>query len=123
TRFSRDWSSDVCSSDLVGFGKTEVAIRAAFKAVNDRKQVAVLVPTTILAMQHYQTFKERLGSFPVKVDYINRFRTAKEIKEITGQVTSGEIDILVGTHRIVNKDIKFRDLGLLIIDEEQKFGG
>lgn len=106
----------------VGFGKTEVAIRAAFKAVNDRKQVAVLVPTTILAMQHYQTFKERLGSFPVKVDYINRFRTAKEIKEITAQVTSGEIDILVGTHRIVNKDIKFRDLGLLVIDEEQKFG-
>jgi len=106
----------------VGFGKTEVAIRAAFKAVNDRKQVAVLVPTTILAMQHYQTFKERLGSFPVKVDYINRFRTAKEIKEITKQVTSGEIDILVGTHRIVNKDVKFRDLGLLVIDEEQKFG-
>ncbi len=106
----------------VGFGKTEVAIRSAFKAVNDRKQVAVLVPTTILAMQHYQTFKDRLGSFPVKVDYINRFRTAKEIKEITKQVTSGEIDILVGTHRIVNKDIKFKDLGLLIIDEEQKFG-
>ena len=106
----------------VGFGKTEVAIRAAFKAVNDRKQVAVLVPTTILAMQHYQTFKERLGSFPVKVDYINRFRTAKEIREITEQVTSGEIDILVGTHRIVNKDVKFRDLGLLVIDEEQKFG-
>lgn len=106
----------------VGFGKTEVAIRAAFKAVNDRKQVAILVPTTILAMQHYQTFKERLESFPVKVDYINRFRTAKEIKEITQQVTSGEIDILVGTHRIVNKDIKFKDLGLLIIDEEQKFG-
>jgi transcription-repair coupling factor (superfamily II helicase) len=106
----------------VGFGKTEVAIRAAFKAVNDRKQVAILVPTTILAMQHFQTFKERLENFPVKVDYINRFRTAKEIKEITQQVTSGEIDILVGTHRIVNKDIKFRDLGLLIIDEEQKFG-
>ncbi|MBT0812083.1 transcription-repair coupling factor [Litoribacter ruber] len=106
----------------VGFGKTEIAIRAAFKAVNDRKQVAILVPTTILAMQHYQTFKERLQDFPVKVDYINRFRTTKEIKEITKQVTSGEIDILVGTHRIVNKDIKFRDLGLLVIDEEQKFG-
>ncbi|SIS61394.1 transcription-repair coupling factor [Belliella pelovolcani] len=106
----------------VGFGKTEVAIRAAFKAVNDRKQVAILVPTTILAMQHYQTFKERLEAFPVKVDYINRFRTAKEIKEITKQVTSGEIDILVGTHRIVNKDIKFKNLGLLVIDEEQKFG-
>src|SRR5690606_14095724 len=101
---------------------TEVAIRAAFKAVNDRKQVAVLVPTTILAMQHFHTFQERLENFPVKVDYINRFRTDREIKEITKQVTSGEIDILIGTHRIVNKDIKFRDLGLLIIDEEQKFG-
>ncbi|MEN2280788.1 transcription-repair coupling factor [Algoriphagus sp. SE2] len=106
----------------VGFGKTEVAIRAAFKAVNDRKQVAVLVPTTILAMQHYQTFSERLENLPVKVEYINRFRSAKEIKEIISQVKSGEIDILVGTHKIVNKDIVFRDLGLLIIDEEQKFG-
>ncbi len=106
----------------VGFGKTEVAIRAAFKACNDRKQVAILVPTTILAMQHYRTFKERLESFPVKVEYINRFRSAKEIKEIVKQVTSGEIDILVGTHRIVNKDIKFKNLGLLVIDEEQKFG-
>ncbi|QDH78212.1 transcription-repair coupling factor [Echinicola soli] len=106
----------------VGFGKTEVAIRAAFKAINDRKQVAVLVPTTILAMQHYRTFKERLEGFPVKVDYINRFRSTKQVKEITKQVTSGEIDILVGTHRIVNKDIQFKDLGLLIIDEEQKFG-
>lgn len=106
----------------VGFGKTEVAVRAAFKAVNDRKQVAILVPTTILAMQHYQTFKERLENFPVKVDYINRFRSAKEIREIAEQVKSGEIDILVGTHRIVSKDVVFRDLGLLIIDEEQKFG-
>jgi len=106
----------------VGFGKTEVAIRAAFKALNDRKQVAILVPTTILAMQHYQTFKERLKDFPVKVEYINRFRSAKEIKEIIQQVSSGEIDILVGTHRIVNKDIQFKDLGLLVIDEEQKFG-
>ncbi|MEP1956197.1 MAG: transcription-repair coupling factor, partial [Algoriphagus sp.] len=106
----------------VGFGKTEVAIRAAFKAVNDRKQVAVLVPTTILAMQHFHTFSERLGSFPVKIEYINRFRTAKEIKEIIAQVKTGEIDILVGTHKIVNKDIVFKDLGLLVIDEEQKFG-
>lgn len=106
----------------VGFGKTEVAIRAAFKAVNDRKQVAVLVPTTILAMQHFHTFKERLGDLPLKVDYINRFRTAKEIKEIVAQVKTGEIDILIGTHKIVNKDIVFKDLGLLIIDEEQKFG-
>jgi transcription-repair coupling factor (superfamily II helicase) len=106
----------------VGFGKTEVAIRAAFKAVNDRKQVAVLVPTTILAMQHYQTFKERLENFPVKVDFINRFRTTKQVKEIVEKVKSGEIDILVGTHKIVNKDIQFKDLGLLVIDEEQKFG-
>lgn len=106
----------------VGFGKTEIAIRAAFKAANDRKQVAILVPTTILAMQHFQTFKERLAQFPVEIDYINRFRTAKEIKEIVSKVNSGEIDILIGTHRIVNKDIKFKDLGLLIIDEEQKFG-
>jgi transcription-repair coupling factor (superfamily II helicase) len=106
----------------VGFGKTEVAIRAAFKAVNDRKQVALLVPTTILAMQHFQTFKERLANFPVKVDYINRFRSAKAISAIKEQVKSGEIDILIGTHKIVNKDIAFKDLGLLIIDEEQKFG-
>ncbi len=106
----------------VGFGKTEVAIRAAFKAVNDRKQVAVLVPTTILAMQHFHTFTERLENFPVKVEYINRFRSAKEIKDIISQVKSGEIDILIGTHKIVSKDIEFKDLGLLVIDEEQKFG-
>lgn len=106
----------------VGFGKTEVAIRAAFKAVNDRKQVAILVPTTILAMQHFQTLQERLENFPVKVDYINRFRSAKDIKTIKEQVASGEIDILIGTHKIVGKDIEFKDLGLLIIDEEQKFG-
>ena len=106
----------------VGFGKTEVAIRAAFKAVNDRKQVAILVPTTILAMQHYQTLSERLENFPVKVDYLNRFRSAKDIKAIKEQVTSGEIDILIGTHKIVSKDIEFKDLGLLIIEEEQKFG-
>jgi transcription-repair coupling factor (superfamily II helicase) len=106
----------------VGFGKTEVAIRAAFKAVNDRKQVAILVPTTILAMQHYQTLSERLENFPVKVDYLNRFRSAKDIKAIKEQVASGEIDILIGTHKIVGKDVEFQDLGLLIIDEEQKFG-
>lgn len=106
----------------VGFGKTEVAIRAAFKAVNDRKQVAILVPTTILAMQHFQTFTERLENFPVKVDYINRFRSAKDIRSIREQVASGEIDILIGTHKIVNKDMEFKDLGLLVIDEEQKFG-
>ena len=106
----------------VGFGKTEVAIRAAFKAVSDNKQVAVLVPTTILAMQHYRTFSERLSDFPVKIEYINRFRTTGQIKDILKETAAGEIGILIGTHRIVNKDIKFKDLGLLIIDEEQKFG-
>ena len=106
----------------VGFGKTEVAIRAAFKAVTDSKQVAVLVPTTILAMQHYKTFSERLADFPARVEYINRFKSEKQIKEILKDVESGRIDILIGTHRIVNKDIKFKDLGLLVIDEEQKFG-
>ena len=106
----------------VGFGKTEVAIRAAFKAVCDSKQVAVLVPTTILAWQHYQTFKLRLKDFPVKVDYINRFKTNKEQKETLQKVKSGEVDILIGTHRIVGKDVKFNDLGLMVIDEEQKFG-
>ncbi|OIN57177.1 transcription-repair coupling factor [Arsenicibacter rosenii] len=106
----------------VGFGKTEVAIRAAFKAVSDNKQVAVLVPTTILAMQHYRTFSERLSDFPVKIEYINRFRTAGQIKDILKETANGQIGILIGTHRIVNKDIKFKDLGLLIIDEEQKFG-
>jgi transcription-repair coupling factor (superfamily II helicase) len=106
----------------VGFGKTEVAIRAAFKAVTDSKQVAVLVPTTILAMQHYKTFSERLADFPARVEYINRFKSEKQIKEILKDVESGRIDILIGTHRIVNKDIKFKNLGLLVIDEEQKFG-
>jgi len=106
----------------VGFGKTEIAIRAAFKAVTDNKQVAVLVPTTILAMQHYKTFMDRMADFPVKIDYINRFRSAAQIKETLKGVASGEIGILIGTHRIVNKDIKFKDLGLLVIDEEQKFG-
>lgn len=106
----------------VGFGKTEVAIRAAFKACTDGKQVAVLVPTTILAMQHYHTFKERLANFPIKVNYINRFKSAKEIKDTLKEVESGHVNILIGTHRIVNKDVKFKDLGLLVIDEEQKFG-
>lgn len=106
----------------VGFGKTEIAIRAAFKAVNDSKQVAVLVPTTILALQHYKTFKERLKDLPCNVDYINRFRTTKEQKQIVKKLADGTIDIIVGTHRIIGKDIKFKDLGLLIIDEEQKFG-
>lgn len=106
----------------VGFGKTEVAIRAAFKATADGKQVAVLVPTTILAMQHHRTFKERLRNLPVRVEYISRFRTEKETKKILADVKEGKVDILVGTHRVVSKDIEFKDLGLLIVDEEQKFG-
>jgi transcription-repair coupling factor (superfamily II helicase) len=106
----------------VGFGKTEVAIRAAFKAATDGKQVAVLVPTTILALQHYKTFSERLKDFPVKVDYINRFKPAKAQKETLEKLEKGQVDILIGTHGIVGKGVKFRDLGLMIIDEEQKFG-
>jgi transcription-repair coupling factor (superfamily II helicase) len=106
----------------VGFGKTEVAIRAAFKAVADSKQVAVLVPTTILAMQHHKTFAERLSKLPVNVEEISRFRSTKEINETLKKLKEGRIDILIGTHRILNKDIEFKDLGLLIIDEEQKFG-
>jgi len=106
----------------VGFGKTEIAIRAAFKAVADSKQVAILVPTTILALQHYKTFKKRLKDFPCNVDYINRFKTQKQQKETIAKLANGEVDILIGTHRIVGKDVKFADLGLLIVDEEQKFG-
>jgi transcription-repair coupling factor (superfamily II helicase) len=106
----------------VGFGKTEIAIRAAFKAAIDGKQTAVLVPTTILALQHYKTFSERFKDFPVKVDYINRFKSAKEQKETFKKVTEGKIDILIGTHKILSDSVKFKDLGLLIIDEEQKFG-
>lgn len=106
----------------VGFGKTEIAIRAAFKAVNDSKQVAVLVPTTILALQHYRTFSERLKGFPCTVDYINRFKSTKQIRETLEKVANGKIDIIIGTHRLVSKDVKFKDLGLLIVDEEQKFG-
>jgi transcription-repair coupling factor (superfamily II helicase) len=106
----------------VGFGKTEISIRAAFKAVADNKQVAVLVPTTVLAFQHYQTFKDRLKDFPCTVEYISRARTTKEINRILESLQSGALNILVGTHRLVGKDIKFKDLGLLIIDEEQKFG-
>jgi transcription-repair coupling factor (superfamily II helicase) len=106
----------------VGFGKTEVAIRAAFKAVCDNKQVAVLVPTTILAMQHYKTFKERLNGLPCIVEYINRFKTSQQIKETLKRVADGTTNILIGTHRIISKDIHFKELGLLVIDEEQKFG-
>ncbi|MGF7230748.1 transcription-repair coupling factor [Arachidicoccus sp.] len=106
----------------VGFGKTEIAVRAAFKSVIDGKQAAILVPTTILAFQHYKTFSDRLKEFPVTVDYINRFKTSKEKKETLQRLAEGKIDIIIGTHALLAKDVKFRDLGIMIIDEEQKFG-
>jgi transcription-repair coupling factor (superfamily II helicase) len=106
----------------VGYGKTEVAMRAAFKAVADSKQVAVLAPTTVLAFQHYQTFKRRFAAFPVRVEMISRFRTEKEQKKVLEEVEAGKVDILIGTHRILSKDVKFQDLGLLVVDEEQRFG-
>lgn len=106
----------------VGFGKTEIAIRAAFKAVADDKQVAVLVPTTVLAYQHYQTFKERLKDFPCRVDYLSRARPASQAREVLKKLKSNEVNVIIGTHRILGKDVEFKDLGLLIIDEEQKFG-
>ena len=106
----------------VGFGKTEIAIRAAFKAVSDSKQVAILVPTTVLAFQHYKTLSDRLKGFPCRIEYISRARTAKQVKEITQSLKDGKIDILIGTHKIVGKDVIFKDLGLMIVDEEQKFG-
>jgi transcription-repair coupling factor (superfamily II helicase) len=106
----------------VGFGKTELAVRAAFKAVADSKQVAILVPTTILALQHFKTFTSRLKDFPCNVDYISRLKSSTEIKSISASIESGKTDIIIGTHRLLNKEIKFKDLGLLIIDEEQKFG-
>lgn len=118
----KDYPMDRLICGDVGFGKTEIAIRAAFKAVADSKQVAVLVPTTILALQHYKTFSERLKNFPCRVDYINRFKSAKQQKETIADLKAGKIDILIGTHRIASKDVQFSDLGLLIIDEEQKFG-
>ncbi|MCI5581765.1 MAG: transcription-repair coupling factor [Phocaeicola plebeius] len=106
----------------VGFGKTEVAVRAAFKAVSDNKQVAVLVPTTVLAYQHYQTFRKRLEDMPCRVDYLSRARTAKDTSRILKELAAGEVNILIGTHKIIGKSVRFKDLGLLIIDEEQKFG-
>lgn len=106
----------------VGFGKTEIAVRAAFKAVQDGKQVGVLVPTTILAEQHYNTFKDRLTQFPVRVAALSRFQTKKEQKEIVKLLEEGQLDVLIGTHRLISKDVKFKDLGLLIIDEEHRFG-
>ena len=106
----------------VGYGKTEVSMRAAFKAVSDNKQVAVLAPTTVLAFQHYETFKRRFAAFPISIEMISRFRTAKQQKEIVDKVEGGKVDILIGTHRLLSKDIKFPDLGLVIVDEEQRFG-
>lgn len=106
----------------VGFGKTEVAIRAAFKAVADSKQVAILVPTTILALQHFKTFSERLENFPARIEYVSRLKTPGEIKQTLNELAEGKIDVIIGTHRLVSKDVKFKDLGLLIVDEEQKFG-
>ena len=117
---SRPMDRLVCGD--VGFGKTEVAIRAAFKAAVDNKQVAVLVPTTVLAFQHYQTFKKRLKDMPVRVDYLSRARSAKQTKQVLEDLAEGKIDILVGTHKLIGKSVKWHDLGLLIIDEEQKFG-
>ena len=118
---------DTCPMDRlicgdVGFGKTEIAVRAAFKAACDSKQVAVLVPTTILALQHYNTFRQRLQNLPCNIDFVSRLRTAKEISDIKKRLAAGQIDILIGTHKILSQDFKFKDLGLLIIDEEQKFG-
>ncbi|MBS7565854.1 transcription-repair coupling factor [Mucilaginibacter sp. Bleaf8] len=124
--FKRDMESPhpmdrlICGD--VGFGKTEVAIRAAFKAVADSKQVAVLVPTTILAAQHFKTFSDRLKGFPCNIDYVNRFKSSKQIKDTLTKLQEGKVDIIIGTHRLVSKDVKFKDLGLMIIDEEQKFG-
>ena len=106
----------------VGYGKTEVAMRGAFKAINDNKQVAVLAPTTVLAFQHFETFKQRFAAFPVTIEMISRFRSAKQQKEILQRVEAGKVDILIGTHRLLSKDVKFTDLGLLIVDEEQRFG-
>ncbi|MFQ6009154.1 MAG: DEAD/DEAH box helicase, partial [Candidatus Zixiibacteriota bacterium] len=106
----------------VGYGKTEVAVRAAFKAVEQGKQAAVLVPTTVLAQQHYYTFKERLKEFPVRVEMLSRFRTRKQQLEILEDMAAGKVEIVIGTHRLLSKDVAFKDLGLLIIDEEHRFG-
>src|SRR2546423_14987118 len=106
----------------VGYGKTELAMRAAFKAVEFGKQVAILVPTTVLAEQHYRSFRERMVNYPFNIESISRFKSTKQQKETVAKLTKGEIDILIGTHRLISKDIKFADLGLVVIDEEQRFG-
>ncbi|MFK7973239.1 MAG: transcription-repair coupling factor [Bacteroidia bacterium] len=118
----REFPMDRLVCGDVGFGKTEIAIRAAFKAAVNGKQTAILAPTTILTLQHYRTFRDRLAEFPVRVDYLNRFKSTKDSKETLAKLAAGEIDILIGTHRLVSKDVKFKNLGLMIIDEEQKFG-
>jgi transcription-repair coupling factor (superfamily II helicase) len=118
----KDYPMDRLVCGDVGFGKTEIAVRAAFKAATDSKQTAILVPTTILALQHYRTFSERLADLPVTVDFLNRFRSAKEKKEVLARLAEGKIDIIIGTHALLGKDTKFKNLGLLVIDEEQKFG-
>ena len=118
----KDYPMDRLVCGDVGFGKTEIAVRAAFKAATDGKQVALLVPTTILALQHYKTFKKRLKDFPCNIDYLSRLKTTKEIREVAENIKNGKTDIVIGTHRLLNKEIQFKDLGLLIIDEEQKFG-
>ncbi|MBK5202435.1 MAG: transcription-repair coupling factor [Prolixibacteraceae bacterium] len=124
--FKEDMESNMPMDRLicgdVGFGKTEIAIRAAFKAVADNKQVAILVPTTILALQHYRTFSERLKDFPANIEYVSRLKSPKEIKDIIKKTKEGKVDILIGTHRLIGKDVGFKDLGLLVVDEEQKFG-
>jgi transcription-repair coupling factor (superfamily II helicase) len=106
----------------VGYGKTEVAMRAAFKVIADNKQVAVLSPTTVLAFQHYETFKKRFAAFPTKIEMLSRFRTAAEQKKILAELEAGKVDVVIGTHRLLSKDVQFQDLGLLVIDEEQRFG-
>src|SRR5476649_541890 len=106
----------------VGYGKTEVAVRAAFKAIADKKQVAVLVPTTLLASQHYRTFSQRFASFPVRIEELSRFKTKKEIQATLAALAEGKVDIVVGTHRLLQKDVVFNDLGMIIVDEEQRFG-
>lgn len=106
----------------VGFGKTEVAMRATFLAVDNSKQVAVLVPTTLLAQQHFENFRDRFANLPVRVEVLSRFKSAKEQKQILSDITEGKVDIIIGTHKLLQDDIKFRDLGLLIVDEEHRFG-
>src|SRR5271165_6326872 len=106
----------------VGYGKTEVSMRAAFKSVQDGRQVAVLAPTTVLAFQHYNTFRQRFAAFPLKIDMLSRFRTPKQQKETLAKLEAGELDIAIGTHRLLSKDVKFNNLGLVVVDEEQRFG-